>query len=166
MISIEELLQPVSPEKPSGDDPVYDPEFRELDTLIRGKQETMLSKEEDKAEEPNWNQVENLCVKLLGKAKHLHVAVVLCLAWMPSRGLPGFRDGMALIQGLIEQYWDTLYPQLDPEDNNDPTERVSILSSLFSPPGKLGDTMRFVVRIRQAPLCRTRKNQVSASDIV
>src|ERR1700730_1196447 len=166
MTSIEELLKPVSPDNPCGDDPAYDPDFLQLDILIRGKPETVLSKEGEKAEEPNWNAVEQHCLDIFGRSKHLYLAVVLSLAWLKLHGLPGFRDGTALIRGLLEQYWDLIYPRLYPDDGNDPTERVNILASLCAPPGALGDCMRFVLRVRQAPLCRSRETQISASDII
>ncbi|HEY5813998.1 MAG TPA: type VI secretion system protein TssA [Terrimicrobiaceae bacterium] len=163
MISIEELLRPVSPEKPCGDDPSYDPDFRELDAIIRGKPET---KEDERPKEPDWNRLEEQCLKVLSRSKHLYVAVALSLAWLKTQGLPGFRNGIALVRGLLEQYWDPVYPRLDPEDGNDPTERVNIVAALCAPPGTLGDSMRFIVRIRHAPLCRSQKVQVSASDII
>jgi type VI secretion system protein ImpA len=66
--------------------------------------------------------------------------------------LPGFRDGLLLIQGLIEKYWDSVHPQLDPDDNNDPLERVNIISSLTTPMGTFGDPLQFLKRLRLAPL--------------
>jgi len=166
MTSIEELLKPISPDKPCGDDPANDPDFLQLHIAIRGKPETVLSKEDEKAEEPNWNAVEQHCLDIFARSKHLYLAVVLSLAWLKLQGLPGFRDGIALIRGLLEQYWDPIYPRLDPDDGNDPTERVNILASLCAPPGSLGDWMRFVLRVRQATLCRSRETQISGSDII
>jgi type VI secretion system protein ImpA len=166
MTSIEELLAPVSPDKPCGDDPAYDPDFLQLEVVTRGKPETVLSKEDEKAEEPNWNEVEQHCLDIFSRSKHLYLAVVLSLAWLKLQGLPGFRDGVALVRGLLERYWDPIYPRLDPEDGNDPTERVNILASLCAPAGTLGDWMRFVLRVRQAPLYQSRETQISASDII
>jgi type VI secretion system protein ImpA len=166
MSTVDDLLKPISPEKPCGDDPAYDPNFRQLDILVRGKEETMLSKSDEHAEEPNWSLIDGLCHKLFENSKHLHVAVVLSLAWLKLRGLAGFRDGLILINGLLKNYWETVYPRLDPEEGNDPTERLNILSALCAPPGVLGDPMRFVIRIRQAPLCQSRNTPVSAADII
>jgi type VI secretion system protein ImpA len=165
-VSLEELLAPVSPEKPCGPDPSPDTDFRRLDVIIQGKPETVLSKEQDKAEEPNWGELEESCLAVFSRSKHLHVAVALSLAMLKLRGVPGFRDGVATIRGLLEQYWYQVHPQLDADDNNDPTERVNILESLCAPPGTFGDRMNFVNRLRQAPLCRSRNGSISASDIV
>ena len=51
------------------------------------------------------------------------------VALLKLRGLPGLRDGLAVLRGLIDQYWDQLYPRLDPDDNNDPLERMNILAA-------------------------------------
>lgn len=151
MINIEELLTPVSPEEPCGADLAYDPAMLELDTALRGKPETQFST----AEEPRWDQLRDECVALLGRSKNLRVAVILCIALLRTEGLPGFRDGLAVIRGLLERYWDTLFPRLDPEDNNDPTERVNILSSMLTPLGSFDDPMQFLRKLREAPLANS-----------
>jgi type VI secretion system protein ImpA len=126
MINIEELLSPVSAEEPCGADLAYDAATQELETVLLGKPETQFSP----AEEPRWD----------------------CLALVRMEGLQGFRDGLAVIRGLLERYWDGLYPRLDPEDNNDPTERVNILSSMLTPLGSFDDPMQFLRRLREAKL--------------
>ena len=166
MISIEELLTPISPDKPCGDDCSLSPDFLQLETLLRSKQETMLAKEADKAEEPNWSEIEEVCLRLLSYSKHLHVAVVLSLAWLQSRGLPGFHAGTTLLRGLLEHYWEPVYPLLDPEDSNDPTERLNIISALTRPAGTLGDSLKFIVRLRQAPVVYARDQAITTSDII
>jgi type VI secretion system protein ImpA len=57
-----------------------------------------------------------------------------------------------VIKGLIERYWEPVFPRLDPEDGNDPLERVNILSSLATPAGTFGDPLQVLARLRQAPL--------------
>jgi type VI secretion system protein ImpA len=78
-------------------------------------------------------------------------ASTLCL-----KGLPGFCDGLALLRGLVERYWDHFFPQLDPEDDNDPLERMNIIGALSSPPTVMSDQdqMKFLHRLMSVPLCR------------
>jgi type VI secretion system protein ImpA len=45
-------------------------------------------------------------------------------------GLEGFTDGLEVLHGLVERYWDSVHPQLDPDDNNDPTLRLNTIASL------------------------------------
>ena len=47
-----------------------------------------------------------------------------------TEGLAGLADGLAVLRGVVETFWDGFYPKLDPEDDNDPTFRVNILMGL------------------------------------
>jgi len=163
MINIEELLQPISPEEPCGVDVSYEPAMQELETLLVGKPETQFSP----AEEPRWEEVRDRCVELLRRSKNLRVSVVLCLALLRVGGLPGFGDAFVLLQRMLVQYWESLFPRLDPDDNNDPTERVNILAALVTPFGSFEDPMQFLRRLREAPLTdSTRVGRFSLADIV
>ena len=147
-VSVDSLLEPISAENPCGEDIGYDPQFAELEALMLGKQETQFAA----AEEPDWKAVTKGCVALFARSKDLRVALRLALGLLKMEGLPGFRDGLLVMKGLLEKYWDPVYPRLDPDDNNDPLERVNILASLTTPMGTYGDPFQFLLRVRQAPL--------------
>lgn len=161
-MDIEALLQPISPESPCGEDLSYDPSFQELDTLLRGKEETQFSV----AEEPDWKLVRDRCTELFQRSKDLRVAVTLCLALLKLEGLPGLRDGFALLRALLQAHWADVYPRLDPEDDNDPVERMNIVAGITKPLGTFGDSLRFIERLRQAPLADSgRMGRLSLSEI-
>jgi type VI secretion system protein ImpA len=148
MISAEDLLKPISPEKPCGDDLSYDPSFQELETIMRGKPETQFSP----AEDPNWKQLKERCLELWARSKDLRLATTLSLAVLKTEGLPAFREALALIKGLIDRHWDTVHPLLDPAENNDPTLRVNTIAALATPIGTYGDPMRLLERLQEATL--------------
>ncbi len=148
MINAEELLKPISEEKPCGEDLSYDAGFQELEVLIKGKPETQFSA----AEEPDWKLLRERCLELWERSKDLRVATTLSLAVLKMDGLPAFRESLALVKGMLEGYWDTCYPLLDPSDGNDPTQRVNIIAALATPVATYGDPMRLLERLRQAPL--------------
>jgi type VI secretion system protein ImpA len=158
MIDVEELLNPISAENPCGEDISYEPKFLALDALVGGKPETFSSVSTDgrpqfsAAEEPDWRAVRDACLEGFGRSKNLRVAVTLALALMNLEGASGLRGGLILLKGLLERYWLDFYPKLDPEENNDPLERINILSSLSTPLGTFGDPIRFLQRLRQIPL--------------
>src|SRR5438876_5148845 len=110
MISVEDLLQPISPEEPCGPDLAYDPAFQQLETLVRGKPETQFSA----AEDPDWKELRGLSVEFHGKSKHLTASVIFALALLKTEGLVGLRDGLAVVRGILERYWESVYPRLDP----------------------------------------------------
>src|SRR5882724_1930140 len=167
MISVDELLQPVSAEQPCGEDFTYHPSLQELDTLVQGKPETQVGEVISQAEDPDWKGVLESSVGILKQSKHLRVAVTLCLAELKVDGFAGFRDGLTVLKGLLETFWNDIYPKLDPDDNNDPTERVNILNNLSAPIGTFGDPYRFLERLRQAPLCSSAQmGRVTLNDIL
>ncbi len=158
-IDIEGLLSKISDESPCGPDLRYDPAYLELEPLFQSRAE-----EEG---EPNWTEAGKCCVELLGRTRDLRLASYVALVLLKTEGIHGLRDGLALLQGLLERFWDHLHPQLDTEDNNDPLERVNIIGSLSPPPESFQDPMMFQQRLREVPLCNSRQmGQFGLRDIL
>ncbi|MGI9283764.1 MAG: type VI secretion system protein TssA [Pseudomonadales bacterium] len=130
-IDIEDLLQEVTPESPAGDNVEYAPEFGELTRAAEGKAEQSLGDSTRPAEPPDWNTVYSLSTTLLQKSKDLRLAVYMCRACLNLHGVAGFADGLSFIDKLLAKYWDSLHPQLDPDDGNDPTIRVNTIATLI-----------------------------------
>ena len=153
---IEKLLRPASPEHPCGPDLSNDPLFDELETLVKGKPEVEVGAVKKPAEPPEWNNVQQKSIEFFGRSKHLRVSVMLCCSLLKTGGLAGFRDGLQLIRGLLEQYWTSLYPLLDPGDNNDPTQRLNVLGSLNVPRGSpvFAGWLAISNHLYVAPLCQ------------
>jgi type VI secretion system protein ImpA len=149
MIEAEELLKPISDESPCGEDLSYDAGFQELESLARGKEETQFSA----AEPPDWKALRSRCLELFARSKDLRVTMTLTIASLELDGLPGFRESLSLLKGLIERYWPAVYPQLDPADDNDPLQRMNIVASMAMPVGTYGDSFRILERLRRIPLC-------------
>jgi type VI secretion system protein ImpA len=163
LIVPEELLKPVSDEFPCGEDLSYDPGLQELEVLSRGKEETQFSA----AEPPDWKSLRSRCLELFARSKDLRVAMTLTMASLELDGLPSFRESLTLIKGLLEKYWPSFYPQLDPADDNDPLQRMNIVASLAMPVGTYGDSFRILERLRRIPLCDSvQMGRFSLADIL
>jgi len=94
-------------------------------------------------------------VELLERSKDIRIAMYLTLSLLKLDGIAGLSDGLCFLRGLVDRYWDHFYPQLDPDDNNDPLERANILQSL-SPAGVSSqDPMKFKQRLSEVPLCHS-----------
>lgn len=132
-VDVKDLLKEVSAELPCGGDLEYDPEFGEMERAAQGRPEQQIGATLIPAQEADWPTVKNKAISLLGRTKDLRAAVYLTQSLLHTDGLSGLRDGLMLIQGLLEQYWDTLYPQLDPAEENDPTLRINTLITLSDP---------------------------------
>lgn len=158
-VDVEKLLQEISADSPCGNDMEYEPEFQELERSTQYRGEQIIGDAVVEASEPNWRDVHRAATELFTKTKDLRVAVYLTRAALHIDGFSGFNDGLSLIKGLVENYWDTVHPQLDPEDNNDPTFRVNTVSALSDPETVLRS-------VRAAPVVAARGiGQFSIRDI-
>lgn len=128
MADLTALLKEVSPDKPCGESLEYDVAYLELNKNIQGKPEDPISGE--KAQPPNWIEIQKQASAILQQSKDLQVIIYLLRALVNLEGVIGLHDGLHLLVGLIERYWDSIHPVLDPEDDLDPTIRVNILNEL------------------------------------
>ncbi len=132
-IDLEKLLNPVSDEAPAGADLEYDPLFAEMERASEGKEEQEFGDTIIPAEDPDWRELKKKALQVVEQSKDLRAAIHLTRALMHTDGFAGLSDGLSLIKGYIESYWDSLHPQLDPDDNNDPTLRINTLINLCDP---------------------------------
>ena len=133
LIDVNSLLEEISAELPCGEDLEYDPEFGELQRAAQGKPGQEFGSTKIPAQEADWPVVKSKAIALFDRTKDLRVALYLTRSLLHTEGLIGLRDGLTLIQGLLERYWEMVHPQLDPADNNDPTLRINTLTSLCDP---------------------------------
>src|SRR5262249_55848947 len=76
----------------------------------------------------DWRQVVQLGTKALAEqSKDLEITAYLIEALVRQHGFAGLRDGFRLARGLVENYWEGLYPQPD-EDGLE--TRVAALTGL------------------------------------
>jgi type VI secretion system protein ImpA len=148
-LDLEALLAPISDDAPSGDSLEYDPEFTELEIAAQRKPDQQFGDTVVPGAEPDWEDVAQRAAKLLGRSKDLRAAMHLAQAVIRSEGFPGFRDALALVDGYLDRFWDSLHPQLDPDDDNDPTMRVNLL-------GTLCNVGAIIKPVRDAPLAASR----------
>jgi len=124
----EELLEPISPTAPSGDDLSFSPELdaiaqaRRFDdpSLAQGEWVTDLK-------EADWNFVVRRCAALLQeKSKDLRLAVWLAEAGAKTDGLRALGEALRTLTGLCQDYWDVgLYPESDGDDHDQRTGNLS-----------------------------------------
>lgn len=98
-------LQPINEEKPAGVDVRYEPEFEQLQAEI------------DKLSLPSattgvdWQRVRQLSSEILStRSKDLLVAAYFTISGIHVNRIKGFADGLQVFDGLLAEYWDTLYP--------------------------------------------------------
>ena len=159
MLDLEVLLSETRDLPPCGSNLEHDLAFFELEEAARGKLEQRVGDAVKPAEDPNWLKVVELARALLLRTKDLRVAVHLTRALSRTEGLPGLAAGLGLIHGLLERYWDRLYPLLEADNSDDPTERLNALAPLADPETLIKD-------LRAINLVNSREHgQLQARDV-
>lgn len=125
------LLEPVGGDSPCGPDLEYSG-VMELERLAQGKPQRQIGDAVLPAEEPDWAAVRDTALELARRTRDLRVLVKLAQALVRTDGYAGLADAIGLIRSTADQFWDCLYPPIDPEDG-DPTLRVNTLLGLCDP---------------------------------
>jgi type VI secretion system protein ImpA len=111
------LLAPISADSPSGKNLRYDPRYAELrearredDVLPEGGLATARKL-------ADWPATISLARQLLEKeTKDLQVAGWLSEALLRREGFGGLAVGIGIVRGILDQFWDSCYPEWDEED--------------------------------------------------
>lgn len=143
LIDTQELLEPVSESQPTGENLEYQPDFAALERAAEGKPARQMGSSIVPGEPPNSARVLELGSELLRRSKDLRIATRLARASLDRGSFAGFAEGLALIRGLLERYWQELHPELDPDDG-DATMRIAALAALNAP--------ELLTALRTAPL--------------
>lgn len=152
----EEELTALTGDVPGGDpcgiDCGYDPLYLQLETLAIGEPERAMGDSVIEGKDPDWRAVRRNALELWAKTRDLRVAAYLAISGLAIDGFEGFADGVALMRSLVADRWEGFWPRLDPDDGNDPLERLNILAMISPAPGTFDDPIRFVPLFRQTRL--------------
>jgi type VI secretion system protein ImpA len=119
IVDIDAVLAPVSEETPAGVDPRGDRKpdslyYRVKDARNAARSEERGAVETGGATPEGWNTVASAAVELLSSVgKDLEVAAWLVEALVRTEGFAGLRDGIQIVTGIVEKYWETCFPELD-----------------------------------------------------
>nr|WP_321527118.1 type VI secretion system protein TssA [uncultured Cohaesibacter sp.] len=138
MLDLDDLLRSFGDDAPSGMDLEYDADYTALTRLNRPGEERVIGDAVIPAEDPDFAEVEAAAVSLLGRTKDLRIAIMLANAALRTGGILAFEPVLAYIRRSLEGYWESVHPQLDAEDDNDPTMRVNAAIGLTDRDGILG----------------------------
>lgn len=134
---LDAYLAPRGDDAPSGENLEYDPAFTALQLAAQPGEERQVGKEIIAAEDPDYRAVEDAALAVLERSHDLRAAVHLAQARLKLGGLEGFAGVTDYIRHCLEDYWDTCHPQLDADDDNDPTIRITTILGLAGTNGVL-----------------------------
>lgn len=138
-------LPGISADAPTGPNLELDGEFGALERAAQGTPEKQYGDKVIPAEDPAWKEVAAQAAALLERTYDLRVLTHLAIARLNLNGLPDFVAVLTTTRQLLEAHWEQVHPQLDPEDDNDPTVRANSLLQLAHP-------LRVLRVIRNLPL--------------
>jgi len=134
----DDLLIPIEGPNPSGANLRYDPLY---DKIKEGRREEdqpppgMTERDRKVADNP---LVIKLTTDLLTKkTKDLQLAAWLTEALLKQKGFGGLKDGLALCHGLIDKFWETLYPELEDGDAQSRGAPLGFIGTKLEIPVKL-----------------------------
>lgn len=97
---VDDWLKPISESNPAGQDPYSSSVHEGLRAQLNG------------LDAIDWQKflgdAETLVAK---KAKDLTIASYLAYGLLQTEGLAGLSDGVALVSGILDHYWDTCFPE-------------------------------------------------------
>lgn len=154
-IDVPTLLQPIHPDSPCGPDLEYAPLYLEAARAMEGRPDAQYGSVIVAAVDPDWALVKAATLDLLAQSHDLRLAVWLARALVALHGAAAIADGCALVEGLLTQHWDHVHPQLDADDDCDPTARLNTLVSLDDQTGMVRELSLapLVVSPNHGPVC-------------
>ncbi len=138
------LLNPIPGDNPSGESLRYAAVSKRDATYFYDKVKEARREEDDIGEyaqegkKAEFDVVIKLCTDALAsRSKDVQIAAWLTEALLKTERLAGFKEGLDLIRGLLETFWDTLYPELE---DGDAELRIAPLDWV----GHLGAAVKFL----------------------
>ena len=152
-IDLETILTPIEGDNPAGEDLREDSsptsvyyQIKDARTGARAAERQIVGDEDEGGLLPEWLTILDIAPGVLAeRAKDLEVAAWLTEAMLRARGFAGLRDGFKIIKGLVDSFWDNLYPL---EDEDGLETKVAPLTGLN---GEGGDGT-LIQPIRKVPL--------------
>ena len=129
VFNLDALLAPIPGENPSGENLQYSGLHDEIREARRADDDVAQGDWVHELKVADWEKVAELAGESLsGKTKDLQIVAWLSEAAVNMSGFPGLRDSLKLATGFLENFWDTLYPEID--EGNDLEARVNALAWL------------------------------------
>lgn len=106
MADLESLLEPISDERPGGEDVFYGDDFGELTALRE-----LRDKSPDRVWTPDWEGVTDVAERILSEqSKDIRVALYLAEALLHTEGFDGFHSGLDLVLQILQRFADDAHP--------------------------------------------------------
>jgi type VI secretion system protein ImpA len=126
-IEVAQLLASISPDRPCGDDISFDEVYDRVRDARRADDPTLRQGEwQTELKVADWRLVIKLATDVLStKSKDLQMVVWLGEALIATEGVRGATQSMELLNGLLDTWWEQLYPELDGDDADERAAKLA-----------------------------------------
>lgn len=144
-------LRVIEGELKAGENLEYDDLYMQMEDLATNSVAALSSSDDAEGHDADYKALLKVTSTLLDKTRDFRVAVFHTIALTAAQGFKGLKDGLTLLGFISVELWDEAYPQLDPDDDLDPTERLNILSTLS--PTSINDPFAFLQLVSNQAFC-------------
>ena len=116
-MDMDSLLAPIPGENPAGEDLRYSPIYDDLKEARRADDQLERGEWQREIKTSDWDKVISLASDALSKkSKDLQIAAWLTEALIRKEGFSGLAAGLKLLLGLLQGYWENVYPVIEEGD--------------------------------------------------
>ena len=117
ILNFEALMQPISEEKPAGESQQYSGLYDEIRESRRADENLAQGQWKTELKIADYRLVIRVATPALEtQTKDLQIAAWLSESLIKEHGFTGLRDSLKMLCGLQENFWETLFPELDEGD--------------------------------------------------
>jgi len=117
VIDLDAILTPIEGENPAGENLRYTPTYDSIAEARKEGDPLEAAELGTDVKMADWDQVVSLAVAALEtQTKDLQIGVWLMEALTRIQGYPGLNRGMQVIAGLMDTFWEDLYPEIEDDD--------------------------------------------------
>jgi type VI secretion system protein ImpA len=113
----EDLLNPIPGDNPGGANLRYAPAYDQIREARREDDDSEQGVWQRQLKTADWPLVVKLASEaLVKKSKDLQIAAWLTEAAIHREGFAGLKQGLDLLLGLLTNFWDAVYPEIEDDD--------------------------------------------------
>ncbi|WP_303721778.1 type VI secretion system protein TssA [Malonomonas rubra] len=129
VIDVNDILTPIPGDNPSGADLRYEAVYDEIKDARKADDELERGDWQRDLKSSDWNKVIQLAAEALAKkSKDLQLAAWLTEGLVNVDGFEGLAVGLQVVNGLLQEFWETLYPEIDDGDLDYRAGRLAFLN--------------------------------------
>ncbi len=116
-IQFDAVLAPIPGDNPAGENLRYTAVYDEIYEAMREEEQDLRESWMADTKQADWDKVIMLSVNALTyKTKDLTIGVWLTQALVKIKGFTGLTTGLRILTGLLTEFWEHLYPEIEDDD--------------------------------------------------